>query len=193
VGLFSRKRFVVATILIGVEGPERRRIFEVVSAGMRRIVESEGDFDVTGEEVARISEVLLEYETGWSHVANWGEVFHREEDAAQYGEECFADCAGRYLSETNGSGERDFEGSTEAEGGDGHAVVMLTIAYEGEDPALEKTIATRSELAAALSAVVALHRRDRLLLAHVHQSPGTPSESLNEDQLLVSYPEMVTL
>jgi hypothetical protein len=189
VGLFSRKRFVVSTILLGVEGEERARIFSTVSHAMRRIVESEGEFDVAAEEIARVAEVLLEYENAWSHVANWGEVFRKEEDASGYGEQSFADCAGRYLSATDGSGELE----TASEVSRGASVVMLTIAFEGEHPAIEKTLATRQEIASALEAIVALHRTDRLLLAHIHQSPGTLEESLSDDQLTVNYPEMMTL
>lgn len=189
-GLFSRKRFVVSTILLAVEGPARRRIFDAVLSATQRIVESEGEFSVASEELARIAEILLANEAAWSHVANWGEVFREETAAAQYGEESFADCAGRYLSETDDAGE-DEESAGEA--AEGASVVMLTLAFEGENPALEKTLATREEIAAGLAAAVALHRKDQLMLAHIHQSPGTIDEALDEDQLLVSYPEMLTV
>lgn len=188
-GLFSRKRFVVATILVGLEDPGRRRVFDVVSGAMQRIVESDGEFEVASEAIAQVAQVLLEYESAWTYSANWGEVFSKEEDAARYGEDSFADCSGRYLSDTDGSGED--EEPVEEHGG--VSVVMLTIAYEGETPQLEKTLATKQELADGLAAIVALHRREQLLLAHVHQSPGTIDETLTEDQMTVNYPEMMSL
>lgn len=187
-GLFSRKRFVVATILVGLEDPGRRRVFDVVSHAMQRIVDSDGEFEIASEELARVAQVLLEYESAWTYSANWGEVFSKEEDAARYGEESFADCSGRYLSDTDGSGEGEAP-STEH----GVSVVMLTIAYEGETPQLEKTLATKQELADGLAAIIALHRREQLLLAHLHQSPGTIDETLTEDQMTVNYPEMMSL
>ncbi len=188
-GLFSKKRFVVSTILLAVEGEARRRIYQTVLSATERIVHSEGDFSVASEEISRAAEVLLAHEAAWSHIANWGEVFREETAAAQYGEESFADCAGRYLSATDEGDEEEGD----AEVAEGNSVVMLTIAYEGENRALEKTLATREEVGTALSAVVALHRKDQLMLAHIHQSPGTIEEALDEDQLLVSYPEMLSL
>ena len=190
-GLFDRKRYAVATILLGVEGAPVRPLMAALGRSTRRIVETEGEFEVASEEMFHTVERLIEHEHAWSHAGNWGEVFNKEEDAGRYGEECFADCAGRYLSSGGGSGED--ESGAAGDAAEGPLVVMLTVAYQGKVGELERTLATRGEVASALSAIAALHHQGRLELAHIHFAPAQEDEVLTEDRMLVGYPELLSL
>lgn len=189
-GWFNRRRLVVSNVLVGLEGEGRDRAFPIVAAEVKRIADEGDDFEVTIDALIHVAETLLELEPSWSHVANWGEVFGKEEDAATYAEECFADAAGRYLS----SGRDEGGPSTEAGADAGRLmVVTLTVGYEGEHRAIEKTLATRLDLSSALSAIVSLAREGRVDLAHLHLAPAAPGDELTEDRLLMNYPELLGL
>jgi uncharacterized membrane protein len=48
-------------------------------------------------------------------------------------------------------------------------------------------------LQAALKDVLALHHENALLLAHIHHAPAHPDDKLTDEQLLVHYPELLSL
>jgi uncharacterized membrane protein len=72
-------------------------------------------------------------------------------------------------------------------------VVMITVAYEGEVPALETDLAHASALTAGLKALMNLHYDDRLRAVQVHFSPAQIGDQLSEEQLLQHYPELIPL
>lgn len=201
-GWFRKTRYVITTLMLGVEG-RLRPLLPALADATRQIEESEGDFGVASEQLSRIAGALLEHERALTHVANWGDVFDEEAEAASRGDEAFAENAGRYLSsglETdNSEGERSLhaarartiEAKARLEGS--HIVVMLTVGYPGEVPELERTIQTRSEVAAALDAIRALQHKAGLRLAHLHYAPSHADEVLTDTQLSVSYPELLPL
>jgi hypothetical protein len=194
VGLWSRSRYVVATIEVAVDPKRAPWLLGSVAKAAERIVEAEGEFSVARDEIVRIAEDLLGADAAWTHAASWGEVFRKEEDAGRYGEESFARCAGRYLS-SGDDGAREEIGTipSDAEILEGQLVIMLTVATQGEAPAIEKSLASHRDVTEALEQIVALGRTDRLDLAHIHHAPARTDEALTEDQLLVSYPELVPL
>ena len=70
---------------------------------------------------------------------------------------------------------------------------MLTVAYEGEQPRLEGDLSSVLEVESALKSIIELHHQGRVLLAHVHHAPAHPEDKLTDEQLLVNYPELLTL
>jgi hypothetical protein len=194
-GFFRKDRWAVATVMVALDGPEVPAFQDLLKDATGRIVDSDGDFDITGEELVRVAEALLEHTDTWSQAANWGEAFTEEGDAAAYGDEVFAELSGRYLS-SGGLGEDRVPREpprARALGTFRHLVVMLTVGYQDEVAELEKPISMRADLAKALSAMIALQRKEQLELAHLHYSPADPNEVLTDDQLLVNYPELVSL
>lgn len=198
--MFRKTRYTVATLMLSVEG-RLKSVYAALDDATRQIIAAEDEFEVAAEQVARICGALLEHEGAITHAASWGEVFEREEDAAAYGDEVFAECAGRYLS----SG---LEGPGEQEAGEpgnaatraieqrlqgSHTVVMLTIAYGGEDATIERPPTTRADVVGILTEMLALQRKDGLLLAHLHYAPGHPDEVITDEKLLLNYPELVEL
>jgi hypothetical protein len=182
----KRDRFVVATLVAAIPKADALQLHRQASAAVSRIREEGAQFGVASEETARIARALLDREHTWSHVGGWGDVYDSEADAAEAADAAFADAAGRYLA-----GADDEPVASTAR--QGEVVVMLTLGYAGEIPDIEKTIATREDLRAALSAVGALHDADRLLLAHVHVAPGHPDDAVTEEQMLTSFPELITV
>lgn len=197
-GLFRKDRWAVATVMIGLDGQEVRAFQDLMKDATRRIVASDGDFDVAAEELVRVAEALLEHSESWSEVANWGEAFTGEEDASAYGDEVFAELSGRYLSSGGLGGDSAPKGDRDQArdhllGKGAHLVVSLTAGYHGDVPQVEKPLSTREDLSNALVAMIALQRKGQLELAHLHYAPADPDEVLTDDQLLVNYPELVTL
>lgn len=197
-GLFDRKRHTVTTIIVVVDAEDARSTYSILERATNRISAAEDDHGAASAAVADVAGFLLQSRAAWTHVANWGEVFRREEDAASYGDEMFAECAGRYLSSSDAGGRAPTEGESQLRalrggGGPHPVVVMLTIGYQGEVPALEKTLATRNDVDAALSAVIALHHRDALDLAALHFAPNHADEVVTDDQLVMNFPELLPM
>jgi len=71
--------------------------------------------------------------------------------------------------------------------------VMLTVAYEGEVPALETDLADISALKVGLKALINLHYQQRLRAVQVHFSPAQLGDELTNDQVLVNFPELIPL
>jgi hypothetical protein len=190
-GWFGKKpRIVVANLLVALDGPDGRALLPELVDAVRRTAQGGDDFAVASTQIARACELLIGRETAWSHAAHWGEIFADEGDAAAYADDAFADASGRYLSEG-----ADADQGAAGEEGPAHdkVVVALTVAYQGEEPVLETPANDVVALRAALDAIVALHRRDALLVAHLHVAPSHPEERLTDERLLVSFPELMSL
>lgn len=188
---FARKRFVVANMLLHLQGPETRRLLGTLHCCNQAIIQSHGDFGVASECLAEVCSCLAEHPEAWKASANWGERFSAMQDAGNHGAECFAELSQRYLGENPGSGVQE-----QACAPNHHAlnlVVAMTVAYQGEVPALETAITSVATVRDALQAILALHHQDRLLLAHVHHVPAHPEHPLDDELLLVSFPELVDL
>jgi hypothetical protein len=190
-GLFSKKRrIVVANLLVAVAGEDGRALLPDLADATRRIAAGGADFTVASTQVARACELLLGRETSWSHAAHWGEVFDDEGEASAYADESFADASSRYLSE----GAAVDQTTADREGlAHDRTVVMLTIAYEGEEVTLETPADNVVAVHDALATIVALHRKDALLVAHLHVAPADAEERLTDERLLVSFPELMSL
>jgi uncharacterized membrane protein len=194
--LFQKDRFVVVNLFVAVDDDAVAPVRDAAVASARRIVEADGDFDVARAEIGRVARVLLDHESSWSHAAHGGDVFDREEDAAAQGDASFADLSTRYLAGDDDEGhaaQRNDADALGAEPGVRRAVVMFTLAYAGEEPALENDVGGVLDVRRVLQAVVSLAEQDRLLLAHIHAAPAHPEDTLTEERLLVGYPELMSL
>lgn len=186
--LFSRKRYVVTNVFVALDEAAFGPILELCGEAQRRIVANADDFAVATAELARVAGAILDRRDHLTHAACFGEVYDDEGDAEAAGQSAFADLSTRYLSAADDGGP-----ATEAMPGERRAVVMLTIAYEGEERALEGDLGSVVDVENALKAIIELHHQGRLLLAHVHHAPAHPEDKLTDEQLLVNYPELLTL
>ncbi len=190
-GLFGKKRYVVATVMLGLNGTVAAPLLGALNATAREIIADEGAFEVASQGVSQIAGALLDYETAWTHSANWGEVFNKEDQAGNYAAENFAECSSRYLSSGDGQDLEDEVPATTRP--PQNLVVMLTVSYMGEIKALESPLTSGSTVRQALEAIMGLHNKDQLQVAHLHYAPAHFGEDLDEDQLLINYPELVAL
>jgi len=191
-GFFSRKRYVVTTVTIAVDPADVPSVHQLLSGASTRV--RGGEHHHASEAVADVSGFLLSRPSAWTHVSNHGAVFKDEGAAARYGDEVFADCAARYLSSNAaGADEVGLEVSAAEGRASNHVVVMLTVAYQGANAALEKTLATRTDVDQALSGIVALHHRDALEIAALHYAPAHANDLLTDDRLLVNFPELLAV
>ncbi len=195
--LSGKTRFVVCRIFLHLAGREVAPLLGVLNQAGQRAIASEGDLDVLGEELVTICDHLLEYESYWQSAANEGDVFWDEGEAGDYVTELFTDSAQRY-----GSGaellESDASDTNDAEMPlilpiTQNLVVMITIAYEGEVPALETDLTSASALRMGLKSIINLHHNEKLRAIQVHFSPAQLGDELTYDELLQHYPELVPL
>jgi len=187
----NKKRYVVTTLLVGLEGRSAAPLLGALTQASGRILDSDGEFEVASQEIAGVCGALLDYETAWNRAANWGEAFTKEEQAGDYGAETFSDLSQRYLSSSATEGSVLSVPNTARP--PQNIVVMITVAYQGEIPELEANLHSLTQVKSALKAIVALHHKDQLQLAHLHFAPAQFGDDLDEEQLLVNYPELVTL
>lgn len=186
--LFSRKRYVVTNVFVALDEAAFSPILEVCGEAQRRIVGQPDDFEVATGELARVAGAVLDRRDHMTHAACFGEVFDDEGDAESAGQSAFADLSTRYLAAADDGGA-----PSEIMPGERRAVVMLTIAYEGEERALEGDLGSVVDVEDALKAIIEMHHRGRLLLAHLHHAPAHPEDKLTDEQLLVNYPELLSL
>jgi len=175
--------------MVSLNGYEAAPLLGALSRSSRHIIDSEGEFEVASAEMAKVCGALMDYEASWHRAANWGEVFSKEEQAGDYGAEAFSDLSQRYLSSGEGLDDAPPASTRPPQ----NIVVMLTVAYLGEEKDLETPLTDVQKVKAALKTIVALHHRDGLQLAHLHYAPAHFGDDLNEDQLLINYPELVAL
>lgn len=188
----GKSRFVVCRLFVHLAGAEVAPLLGVLNRAAREAVEADGDLQILGEGLVEICQNLLQYDTYWQSAANEGDVFWNEGEAGDYVNELFTDSAERYLSEP------DF--SQPSHGNEPlslpvtrNLIVMITVAYEGEVPALEGDLANLSALKEGLKALINLHYQERLRAIQVHFSPAQLGDELTNDQLLLNFPELIPL
>lgn len=187
----GRSRIVVCRLFVHLAGEEVVPLLGVLNQTARQAIEAKGDLRTLGEGLTTICQSLADYEIYWRSAANEGEVFWDEGEAGDYVTELFTDSAQRY-----GSG--DLAGTASPNELltlpiTPNLIVMITVAYEGEVPALETDLADVSALRAGLKALINLHYDDRLRAIQVHFSPAQLGDQLTDDQLLLHYPELIPL
>ena len=191
----GKTRFVVCRLFIHLAGREVAPLLGVLNQAARDAIDSEGDMQVLGEGLVEICQSLDEHDTYWQSAANEGEVFWDEGEAGDFVTELFTDSAQRYGSSA------EIEDFDDLEDEDDpltlpitqNLIVMITVAYEGEMPALETDLANLSALKAALKALINLHYDQRLRAIQVHYSPAQLGDELTTDQLIEHYPELIPL
>lgn len=190
----GKKRFVVTRVFIHLKGEEATPLLGVLNQAGREAVAAEGDLAVLGRGLESICQALLNYRDYWRSAANEGEVFWQEEEAGDFVNELFTDSASRYLSDL------PLEQWSQPPVDEvltllptGNLVVMLTVAYEGEDETLENDLAAIDALEDGLKSLITLHHNERLRAIQVHFSPAKLGDELSDDQLLSNFPELVPL
>ncbi|MBW4659489.1 MAG: DUF1517 domain-containing protein [Drouetiella hepatica Uher 2000/2452] len=188
----GKTRIVVCHLLIHLTGDEVAPLLGVLNRAARQAIEAEGDLNALGEGLVEICQSLMQYDTYWQSAANEGDVFFDEGEAGDYVTELFTDSAQRYGSSLEAD-ELDEPDAAFSLPMTQHVVVMITIACEGDAPALETDLASVSALTAGLKAIMNLHYQGRLRAVQVHFSPAQVGDELTSDELLMHYPELVPL
>jgi Protein of unknown function (DUF1517) len=187
----GKTRYVVCRVFLHLYGQEVAPLMGMLNRAGREAIDSEGDLQVMGEGLVEICQNLLQNNLYWSSVSNEGDFFWDEGEAGDYVNELFTDSAQRYLSD-----------SFDAQVGEDtpltlpvtdNLVVMITIAFEGESPALETSLADREALEDGLKAIINLHYQGCLRAIQVHFSPAQFGDELTREQLLLNFPELIPL
>lgn len=186
----GRTRFVVSRIFVHLAGREVAPLLGVLNEAGREAIDSDGDMQVLGEQLVRLCESLLEYETFWRSAANEGDVMWDEGEAGDYINELFTDSAGRYGSATEFATEDDAELAIPFTQ---NLVVMIAVAFEGDVPELETNLADVNALKAGLKALINLQYRGTFRAIQVHFSPAQLGDELTSDQLIENFPELIPL
>lgn len=186
----GQTRFVVCRIFVHLAGQEVAPLLGVLNQATREALESEGEMHVLGEQLVRVCETLLEYETFWQSAANEGDALWDEGEAGDYVSELFTDSARRYGSATDSVSSPSDEFAVPVTQ---NVVVIITAAFEGEVPELETDLADIGALKAGLKALIDLHYRGTLRAIQIHFSPAQLGDELTSDQLIENYPELVPL
>lgn len=186
----GKTRFAVCRIFVHLAGDEVAPLLGVLNQSARDAIGAEGDLPTLGEGLVEICQSLLQYDLYWRSAANEGDVFWDEGDAGDYVSELFTDSAQRYgvdLPTTNNPDDLLLLPITQ------NLVVILTVAYEGEVPALETDLAELTALKAGLQAVINLNYDNRLRAIQVHFSPAQLGDTLTTEQLILNFPELIPL
>ena len=184
---FSGKtRLVVCRLFVHLAGSEVAPLLGVLNQAGREAIEADGDLAVLGEGLVEICQNLLQLNTYWQSAANGGNVFWEEGEAGDYVTELFTDSAQRYLSETDFDEPLSFPITR-------NLIVMITVAYEGEVPALETDLASVDALEDGLKALINLHYQERLRAIQVHFSPAQFTDELTDEHILLNFPELIPL
>jgi Protein of unknown function (DUF1517) len=187
----GQTRFVVCRLFLHLGGEQVAPLLGVLNRSAQEALESDGDLDVLGEGLVKICESLLQYDSMWASAANEGNVFWDEGEAGDFVQELFTDSSQRYLSEpgpTANSEQTDLYATATR-----NVVVMITVAYEGEVPALETDLTKDIAIKEALKALISLHYQEKLRAVQVHFSPARFGDELDPDQLLLNFPELSPL
>jgi hypothetical protein len=190
----GKTRYVVSRIFIHLEGKEVAPFLGILNQAARDAVDSDGDMEVMGESLVNICESLLQYNTYWKSAANEGDVFWDEGDAGDFVNELFTDSSQRYLSQP------DLESTIEDEDNQPlwldateNIVVMITVAFEGDEADIENDLANFEALEYGLKALINLNYNKNYLAIQVHFSPAKFGDELTSDQILLNFPELVPL
>jgi hypothetical protein len=191
--LSGKTRFVVCRLFVHLSGQEVAPLLGILNRAGREAVESDGDLQILGEGLVEICQSLLQYDTYWESTANEGEVFWNEGDAGDYVNELFTDSAQRYLSEVELSESPIGANEPLSLPITSNLVVMITVAYEGEVLDLEADLSNIHALKLGLKALINLHYQGKLRAIQVHFSPSQLGDELNNEQLLLNFPELIPL
>lgn len=189
----GKTRFVVCRLFVHLAGEEIAPILGVLNRTARQAIDSDGDLEVLGAGLVEICNSLLQSDTYWQSAANEGDVFWQEGEAAEYVDELFTDSAQRYLSEPDLRDSNLRNNQAFSIPVTQNIVVMITIAYEGEVPALETDLSNISGLKTALKTLINLHYQERLRAIQVHFSPAQLGDELTNEQTLLNFPELIPL
>ncbi len=188
----GKTRLVVARLILHLAGDEVAPLLGVLNQAAFRALEAEGELATVGEGLVEIAQSLLHHEIYWQAAANEGDVCWSEADADDLFTELFTDSGERYLSGDTLAGEdpspEDFQIPITQ-----NLVVMITVAYEGEETALETNLADLGALRQGLKTLINLNYQERLRAIQVHFSPAALGESLAADQVLENFPELIPL
>jgi uncharacterized membrane protein len=187
----GKTRFVVCRIMLHLWGTEVAPLIGVFNQIARQAMDDEGDIQVMGEGLVEVCQALLQSDTYWRSAGNEGEVFWSEEEAGDYAEELFTDSAQRYHSGSLFAEEAEEEALTLPV--TRNLIVMVAIAFEGEMPELETNLADMNALKQGLKAVINLHYQERLRAIQIHFSPAQLGDELDDEQVLVNFPELIPL
>ena len=182
----GQTRLAVCRVFVHITGEEVAPLLGVLNRNARKAIDADGDIVVLGEGLVEICNHLLQYDNYWQAAANEGE-------AGDYVDELFTDSADRYLSEPQYSTSVYDKKSPLSLPVTRNVVVMLTVAYEGEVPALETDLADISALKVGLKALINLNYQQRLRAVQVHFSPAQLGDELTNEQVLVNFPELIPL
>lgn len=189
----GKTRFVVCRIFLHLRGEEAAPLLGILNQAARDAVESEGDLTVLGESLVTICEKLLQLSFNWQSAANEGDVFWNEDDTASYVNDLFTDSSQRYLGDVEitdtpvGKDEPLSLAVTE------NLIVMITVAFEGEVPELETDLANMAAMQDALKTLINLHYENKYKAIQVHFSPARLGECLDDEQILLNFPELIPL
>jgi hypothetical protein len=187
----GKTRITISRVFVHLAGNEVAPLLGVLNRAAQEAIGAEGDLEALGEGLVQICESLLQYDLYWQSAANEGNVFWDEGEADDYVTELFTDSAQRYGTAPDEAGlEPDEPFSIPVTQ---NLVVILTVAYEGEEPRLETDLASTSNLKAGLKALINLHYSGRIRAIQVHFSPARLGDELTDDQLLLNFPELVPL
>ena len=189
----GKTRLAVCRVFVQLTGEEVAPLLGILNRTAREAIDADGDVAVLGEDLVEICNHLLQYDNYWQAAANVGDVFWDEGEAGDYVDELFTDSVDRYLSEPQDSTSVYDQNSSLSLPITRNVVVMLTVAYEGEVPALETDLADISALKVGLKAMINLHYQERLRAVQVHFSPAQLGDELTNDQVLVNFPELIPL
>jgi Protein of unknown function (DUF1517) len=186
----GRTRIVVCRILLHLSGDGIAPLLGVLNQVGEAAIDSDGDLQVLGEGLVEVCTSLLRYETYWKAAANEGDALWDEGEADDYVNQLFMDSAQRYLSGSDwGGGDRETLTTMPVQ----NMVVMLTIACEGEVPALETDLSQMATMKQALQTIAGLHQQERLRAIQVHFSPASYGDVLTSDQVLENFSELIPL
>jgi Protein of unknown function (DUF1517) len=188
--LVGKTRYVVARIFLHLCGTEVTPVLGVLNRASRQTIEADGDLTITGECLVSICETLLQYEHTWRSAGNEGEVLWDEGDAGGFVNELFTDSAQRYLSEPDPTAQADTELTLAPTP---NLVVMITIAFTGEDDSIETNLSQVAPMRIALKSIINLHYQNRLEAIQVHFSPAQLGDQLSDDQVLQNFAELLPL
>jgi hypothetical protein len=190
--MVGKTRIVVSRILIHLEGKEAAPLLGVLNQAARDAVDSDGDLEVIGESLVNICEALLQYEQYWQSAANEGDIFWKEEEAGDYITNLFTDSAQRYLSQPDLDTPLP-EDELLSLSASPNLIVMITVAFEGENPDLETDLAERETLTYGLKALINLNYQKQYRAIQIHFSPARLGEELTSEQILLNFPELIPL
>ena len=189
--LTGKTRYVVCRIFVHLAGDDIAPLLGVLNSAGRNAIDAEGDLEAIGEGLVQICQNLLQMSLYWQSAGNEGDFFWKEGEAGDYFTELFTDSAQRYLSEVPES-EED-ENTPLSLPVTRNLVVMITVAFTGEEPDLETNLADREALEYGLKALINLHYQNRLEAIQIHYSPAQFGDELTNDQLLMNFSELIPL